>query len=117
MASADPIQLSHVKGAKSPFRVHATRGGDALPVSTASGHVWAGLQSFKSTASSSAAFKRFAVTVIQPSTGVLSGTIPHTGINWTGASELRVWLTGSPRTFLGEPVPVRVRALSSNWVT
>ncbi len=112
--SADPQVIQHIKGARTPFRVRLLLDGASLNLTGYT--VFAGLQKQGSTASSSAGFKRFPVTVLQASTGVLSGAIPSTAIAWTGATEMRFWNTGSPRTLLGPPLQVRVRALSSNWV-
>lgn len=112
--SADPQVIQHIKGTRTPFRVRLLLDGSSLNLTGMT--VRAGMQKQGSTAASSAAFKSFLVTLLQPLTGVLSGAIPSTAINWTGPTEMRLWNTGTPRTLLGPPLQVRVRALSSNWV-
>lgn len=111
---SDPQVIQHIRGTRTPFRVRLLLDGSSLNLTGYT--VRAGLQKQGSTAASSAAFKSFLVSLLQPATGVLSGAIPSTAIGWTGPTEMRFWNTGSPRTFLGPPMQVRVRSLGTNWV-
>lgn len=112
--NAAPQVITHVKGTKTPFRMQVLR--DGTPVVFGTATIRAGVQKQGSTASNSSGFKAFPVTLLQPLTAVLSASIPHTGIQWTGPTEMRAFLSGSPRVFVGAPVQVRVRSLGTNWV-
>lgn len=108
---SDPVFIPHVKGTKTPFKILLLRDGD--PINLTGLTLRAGIERDDSTA-----FARFALTG-HGTTGTVSGTIP-TGVTFTGPATLRVWSSGQPtgtRTFIGPPVAVRIRALSSNWMT
>lgn len=109
----DPQVYEHIRRTKTVLRVRLLADGDPLNLSGYT--VRAGLQSSKSTASTTAAFRRFVVTS-HGSTGTLSATIPPTGIGWTGQSTLRFWNSASPLQFLGGPIAVRVEEIGTNFV-
>lgn len=109
---SDPTFIPHLKGTKTVFGLRLLRDGE--PIDLTGLTLRAGVEKDDSTAAAS--FVRFALTG-HGTEGTVSGTIPATGVTFTGAATLRVWSSGSPRTFLGPPVPVRVRELSSNWIS
>lgn len=110
---SDPAFIPHVRGTKTVFGLRLRRDGDPIDLSGLT--LKAGLEKDDSTAAGS--FATFSVTG-HGTAGTLSGTIPSTGVSFTGAATMRVYYrTGGNRTFLGPPVPVRVRALSTNWMT
>lgn len=109
----DPISIEHFRRTKTLLLLRVKSGGDPMDL-TSLGTVVAGIESAKSTASSSAAFVRFRCTA-HGTSGTLSATIPSHGLNFTGPATFRVWASGT-KNFLGRPIPVSVRDLSSNWL-
>lgn len=106
-----PSYVEHLQGTVTRFGLRLLRDGD--PIDLTGLTLRAGIEKDDSTAA--AAFVSFALTG-HGTDGTLSGAIPASGVSFTGAATMRVWASGTPRTFIGPPVPVRVRALSSNWM-
>jgi hypothetical protein len=110
----DPDVIDHYRRSKTAFfmRVVAADGNprDLTPLTLVGG-----IESSKGTASNTTCFKRFPVTG-HGTHGTISGTLPQTGIAFTGPAVVRVWASGSPREILGGPRPVVVRDLSANWL-
>lgn len=108
---SDPATIQHVKGTRTVFGLRLLR--DGTPIDLTNMTLRAGIEKDNSTAAST--WVRFALTG-HGTSGSVSGTIP-TSATFTGAATLRVWASGSARTFLGRPVAVRISELSSNWMT
>lgn len=109
----DPISIEHFRRSRTILSLRVKSGGDKLDLTGKT--VFAGIESMKGTAANTTCFKRFTCTP-HGTSGTLSATIPATGLSFTGAATLRVWASGSPKQFLGRPIPVVVRDLSANWL-
>lgn len=112
--SSDPLHLEHLRRTETRFGMRFLCDGDALDLTGLT--VRAGLESNKSTASNTTAFKSFLCTA-HGATGTISGTIPYTGVSFTGDATLRVWISGTPRVFIGKSHAVKIRDLSDNWIS
>lgn len=111
---SDVVFIPHVLQTKTVFALRLRR--DGSPVDLTGLTLRAGIESNKSTGTSSSSWRKFAVTG-HGTHGTLSGTIPATGIAFTGPSTMRVWVSGAPRSFIGPPVVVMARTLSPNWIS
>lgn len=108
----DPEVIPHFRYFKTPFRARLLNDGDALDLTGKT--ILAGIESAKGTAHNTTCFRKFPCTG-HGTSGTLSGTIPATGISFTGPATLRFFASG-PREFLGAPVQVAVKDLSANWL-
>lgn len=114
--SSDPQQIKHVRGTEKPFGLRVLRDGDPYDFSgltVVAGLEWSEYSGLA--AGGTTVFKQWPMTA-HGATGTLSGTIPYTGISFTGDATLRIWVSGSPRQFIGKSLAVKVTDLSANFV-
>lgn len=106
------IREVHIRGAATPFYADALLHGDKYDLTSLPGQLYAALERLGNTGN----FHTWTAHALNDPTGTISGTIPHTGISWTGASLLYLYASGSPRTFLGDAQLIDVRGASSDLV-
>jgi len=103
----------HVRGTATPFLTDARLNGDPYDLDNEAAALYGFLERLGNVTGSSHAF---AVSKLNSPSGAISGTIPYTGIGWTGPSLLHIFATGSPRRFYGDARLIDVRGASSDLV-